>query len=149
MVGNHVTEKVIAEVLGKTKWDTSQAVDYWFENGYADKYMPKGGSIILNEKSIAELFNKYSSDGGKTMDSDAIMGFYNDLKVDLEDPVTLLISYKMGAEKQGEYTFQMFKKGCMEYGCDTFNKWYKIIPDLKKALNQDKELFKSVYDFTF
>ena len=75
------------------------------------------------------------------MDMDAIIAFFTDLKVDLEDPSTLLVSYKMGAEKQGEYTYQMFKKGCMEYGCDTINKWFKIIPDLKHSLSNEA-LFK-------
>ena len=82
------------------------------------------------------------------MDMDGITAFFADLKVDLEDPVTLLISYKMGADQQGKYTFDQFKKGCKEYGCDTMNKWYKVIPDCKKSLKDDK-VFKEVYDFTF
>jgi len=43
----------------------------------------------------------------------------------------------------------MFKTGCTSLGADTPDKWYKIIPDLKKELQRNKELFKKVYEFTF
>lgn len=93
VVGNHVQDKTLAEVLSKASWDVGQAVDVWFEKGYAEKYVPKASSC--SEKNIQELFNQYSSDKGKTMDMDSIISFFTELKVDLEDPVTLLISYKM------------------------------------------------------
>ena len=50
VVGDHVADRVLAEVLGKTKWDSSRAMDYWFEKGYADKNQPKGPAI--SEQSI-------------------------------------------------------------------------------------------------
>ena len=77
------------------------------------------------------------------------MQFFKDLKVDLEDPVTLLISYTMSAKQQGEYTYEMFKKGCVTNGVDSINKWYSIIPDLRKSLASNSDLFKKVYEFTF
>ena len=83
------------------------------------------------------------------MDSDGITSFFTDMKVDLEHPVTLLISYLMGAKQQGEYTFEMVKKGCMEVGADSIDGWYKVVPDLTKKLNQDQALFRKVYMFTF
>ena len=62
------------------------------------------------------------------------MAFFSDLKVDLEDPVTLLISFKMGATQQGEYSYDQFKKGCSELGVDSFEAWLKLLPDLNKQL---------------
>lgn len=84
------------------------------------------------------------------MDGDGIERFYTDLKVDMaNDPVTLVISYKMKAEAQGEYTYQQFKTGCVACGADSIQKWYKVIPDLRKELVSNDKLFLEVYNFTF
>lgn len=67
----------------------------------------------------------------------------------MEDPVTLLISYAMGAKNQGEYTYDMFKKGCNEVKADTLEKWYKAIPTIKADMKRNEKLFEKVYMFTF
>ena len=49
------------------------------------------------------------------MDTDGVIKFYQDIQIDIEDPLTLLISCKMNAKSSGEYTYDMFKQGCIEY----------------------------------
>ena len=39
--------------------------------------------------------------------------------VDLEDPVTLLLSFYMNARNQGTYTFAEFFNGCNRLGVDS------------------------------
>ena len=56
-------------------------------------------------KNIKAFFNQYSGDG-KKIEGDKIEKFFTDLKVDMEDSVTLLISYYMGATEQGMYTLE-------------------------------------------
>lgn len=45
----------------------------------------------------------------------------------MEDPVTVAVSKVMGA-KGGEWTYDMFKKGCGAVGADSIPKWVKAIP---------------------
>lgn len=47
------------------------------------------------------------------------MDFFDSIKVDIEDPVTVMICYKMGAKSQGKLTYEEFKKGCLDLGLDT------------------------------
>ena len=60
----------------------------------------------------------------------------------MEDPVTLLISFYMQAKAQGVYTLEEFSRGCNRASADSLDKWYKVIPDLKKSLKSDSDLFK-------
>jgi len=67
---------------------------------------------------VKALFAQYSDAAGK-MEGEGIETFYNDLAVDMEDPVTLLISHFMEAKAQGEYSYDEFKKGCAKAKADT------------------------------
>ena len=132
-MGEQVPEKVIVEILNASKWDVNMAGEVFFEKGYASKYHAQTPCIGVNEATIRQLFSCYSHDG-KRMNQEGIVKFFEDIKVDLEDPVTLLVSFRMNAQQQGEYTYEMFKTGCFACGADTINRWYKAIPDLKKQL---------------
>ena len=64
------------------------------------------------------------------MDGDGIILFFEEMKVEMEDPITLYISFKMDAYKDSEYTYENFKKGCVSFGVDSIQKWQQIVPDL-------------------
>ena len=91
---------------------------------------------------------EYGPDG-KKIEGDGVEKLFHDLQVDMEDPVTLLISFYMNAKEQGEYKLDEFKHGCNRMGVDSLAGMKKLVPDLKKALKSDAKLFKSVYSYTF
>lgn len=62
------------------------------------------------------------------MDGESIEKFFKDIHINIEDAVTLFISYAMGAQEQGVYTYDMFKKGCTEFKVDTVMKWTQLGP---------------------
>lgn len=79
-------------------WKTQNAVECFFDKGYAAKYPAPSTSSAAStsETEIKNLFRSYVPAGDK-MEGDAIEKFFTDLKINVEDPVTLLISYKMKA----------------------------------------------------
>ena len=77
-------------------------MDKYFSDGYDSKYPPvvsgPGGGGSGDSKQIEAFFNKYSSNGA-TIEGEEIEKLFKDLSVDMEDAVTLLISYYMGAKE--------------------------------------------------
>ena len=67
------------------------------------------------------------------MDGEGIMAFFESIKVDITDPIVLVIMYYMGASEQMNLKYEEFKKGCQSLNADTLEKWHRIIPDLKKS----------------
>ena len=64
-----------------------------------------GSSVKANPKQIESLFNKYKDPQTGNMEGDGIAEFYDNLGVDAaSDPVTLLISFYMGAKTMGFYS---------------------------------------------
>ena len=87
--------------MAQAKWDTNSAVETFFEKGYAEKYVASSSSAgAVSETNIKTLFKSYAGKGAN-IENEGIMKFYDDLKVDVEDPLTLLISMKMEATIQG------------------------------------------------
>jgi len=80
-----------------------------------------GGANAGNVKSF---FGKYSSDG-KKIEGEEIEALLKDLGVEMEDPVTLTLSYHMEAKAQGVYTFEEFSKGCTKLNVDSLEKMKK------------------------
>ena len=115
-------------------------MDRWYSKGYDSKYPVPKISSKINEKNIKAYFDKYCDSNGNIEEK---MGdFFQAIKVDLEDPITLMINYKMGAKTQGKLTYDEFKKGCTSLNLDTEQKWYKAIPDLQKTWKNDPKLFE-------
>ena len=67
----------------------------------------------------------------------------------MEDPVTLVIAYAMGVKESSRIEYSMFKKGCDTLNADTLDKWYKVVPDLKKDFAKNMKLHKEVYEFAY
>jgi DCN1-like protein 1/2 len=126
-----VPDKVILTIMAQVKWDTNAAVETFFEKGYAEKYVASSSSTsAVSESGIKTLFKSYAGKG-ENIENEGIMKFFEDLNVDVEDPLTLLISMRMEATIQGQYSFDQFKKGCMSCGADSIKSWQRVIPELR------------------
>ena len=70
------------------------------------------------------------------------------MDVDCEsDLVVLLISKNMGATAMGEYTEEMFKKGCNDLGCDSMDAWKKSVRNVLRPSLNDKAKFTELYNW--
>ena len=110
-------------------------------------YTASAGSSV-SETNMKTLFSKYSTSSG-IIDGEGVEKFFEDIKVDMMDPVTLVIMHSMGVQESGKIEQKMFKKGCEQFKADTPQKWASIVPDLKKDLAKNAKLNREVYDFAF
>lgn len=64
------------------------------------------------------------------------------------DPVTLVISYHMGAKNMGEYTETEFVNGFKALGCNSIRDLKNMLDMLRKQL-RDKSEFVNIYKYVF
>jgi len=146
-------QKLAITVLNDVKWSVEQAVEVYFTN-YADaayteekiEPAPKGKSSS-NDSVVEELFSKYSK-GEHEITEEGVQEFFNDLDVDQMDPVTLVISYYMGAKNMGEYSKSEFKQGFQALNWSSLAELKSKISTLKKQL-KSSEHFPNIYKFVF
>lgn len=93
------------------------------------------------------MFNEYSS-GEREITEEGVGRFFSDLGVDPMDPVTLVISYHMGAKNMGEYTETEFINGFKALGCNSIRDMKNILDTLRKQLH-DKTEFVNIYKYVF
>ena len=86
------------------------------------------------------------------MEGDGIANFYEHLGVDASsDPVTLVISYYMGAQTMGVYTQQEFVQGLTKLQCENLEALKKKLPSLTKEMKEPakfKDIYKFIFDFS-
>ena len=82
------------------------------------------------------------------IDPDGILKLCEDLEVRHDDPVTLVLAYKMDAKQMGFFTRKEWNKGLQDMQCDNISKLKSRIPDLRNHLN-DPNSFKNVYRYSF
>ena len=80
------------------------------------------------------------------MDTDDVISFFGQLGVDLEDPVTLVVSCYFKAKRMGEYAKSEFVQGMVALSCDSLDKLRDKVPELRKELRTN---LQEVYKFTF
>lgn len=92
-------------------------MESYFANGLDQKYggtpslyTAKAGSQV-SENNMKALFQRYASSNG-VIDGEGIEKFFEEIKVDMMDVVTLVIMNSMGVKEAGKLEYPMFKKGC-------------------------------------
>jgi hypothetical protein len=76
------------------------------------------------------------------------MQLCEDLGVEISDIVMVALSWKMGAEAQGNFLEKEWITGCQKLEADTIEKLKDAIPALRAAL-ADKAEFRLIYKFAF
>lgn len=74
--------------------------------------------------------------------------FCHHINVHIEDPVMLVIAWKMNCNQMGVFTLAEWLKGFSELQCDSLNKIKAKIDHLRQML-LDQQSFKSIYRFSF
>ena len=83
------------------------------------------------------------------MDQDGLTGFFEAIKVEMEDPVTLVIAHAMGVKESSRIEYSMFQKGCKALNADSVEKWQRLIPALRNDFASNSKLHKEVYEFAY
>jgi len=118
----------------------------FFSNFYRRK---DSDASNFSQKKCISLFNEYASKEDKSIiDPNGIQQFCNDINVHIEDPVMLVLSYKMDCKQMGFFTLKEWLTGLSELQCDSLNKIKSKIEFLRQLLN-DPATFKSIYRYSF
>lgn len=140
-------EVISLQALRDASWDIESAFELYF---YSLRSRSSNKSST-NEAGINALFDAYKvrdDESDERLEAEGIIRLCEDLGVDPFDPVTLVLSLKMGAESMGRYTKQEFTRGMTALGCDSIAKLKSKIGSLRKEL-ENPVSFKNVYEFTF
>ncbi|KAL4435659.1 hypothetical protein ABPG74_018210 [Tetrahymena malaccensis] len=140
------SEQQAIELLNKTNYDVNSAVNKFYELGYTGTGQKQGTGAF--DKKLETLFVQYATKDTQKIEIDGIVKFFEDLGVDIMDPVTLVISYHLNAKKSGEYAKEEFCGGLQRLNATSIADLKKKIPQLKAELSTD-EGFKNVYKFAF
>jgi len=117
----------------------------------ADRWRRRGRKARNGSKEDKE--NK--DDDKKSEEKDAIHGqglieFQKDLGVtDEEDPVILILAWKLRAETVWEFSKDEFMNGFWLLGCNSIDKIKSFVKEWKKDLKSKDNYFKSFYNFVF
>ena len=140
------------EILKDCNWNVDQAVEVFYSN-YAgmepvEEAPPKASKSKGGDfTAIDSVFNKYAK-GEREITEEGINEFFQDLGIDAMDPVTLVISFNMGASVMGEYSKTEFRNGFQAMDCTSVSDLKRKIPTLRKSLKNEKD-FGDVYKFVF
>uniref|UniRef100_A0A0G4IEG5 Defective in cullin neddylation protein n=1 Tax=Chromera velia CCMP2878 TaxID=1169474 RepID=A0A0G4IEG5_9ALVE len=135
------TQKIAADFLKRFNWDLEMAVNQFFQEG--NSYASKS-----DDAKVLALYNKYKDPTEDHIGIEGIHQFCQDLGVDVEDPVTLVLSFHFKANKMGVFTREEFVGGMVQLGCDSIEALKKEMPKMREHLRMRDKL-KEVYLYTF
>jgi DCN1-like protein 4/5 len=82
------------------------------------------------------------------IDPEGIESLCSDLQVDHTDVRILMLAWKMGAEKQGYFTLDEWRRCLKTLRADTIMKLKKALPELEKEARRDSN-FVDFYSYSF
>ncbi|KAH9389282.1 DCN1-like protein 4 [Tyrophagus putrescentiae] len=106
-------------------------------------------ALIFSKKRARQFFNAYSSSSeAELIDPDGIEKLCADLQLKTDDPLVLVLSWKLKAKVMGMYTYAEWLEGMAELKCDTLAKLRNKLGYLQSCLN-DPAQFKIIYRYSF
>ncbi|XP_042509427.1 DCN1-like protein 4 isoform X2 [Macadamia integrifolia] len=105
-------------------------------------------AIIKELERIEQLFSSYMNKSSGMIDPEGIEALCSDLEVDHTDVRTLMLAWKMRAEKQGYFTLDEWRRGLKALRADTINKLKKALPELEKEVRRSPN-FVDFYSYAF
>jgi len=113
------------------------------DNSYGDS------SSSFSSKRCNAFFNEYAStDDPDIINPYGIEKLCTDLSVNPEDPVTLVLAWKMGAEQMGYFSRKEWMKGLQDLQCDSLVKLRSKLDYLRNLL-YETHTFKDIYRYAF
>lgn len=100
-----------------------------------------------SSKRCSDWFERQSN-YKDTMEPEDVLQLCADLKVEPENVVMLVLSWKLAAEKCGFFTKDQWMKGMKSIECDCIEKLRKVLPSLDRYLT-NYTTFKQIYRYAF
>ncbi|KAF4514220.1 UNVERIFIED_CONTAM: hypothetical protein B566_EDAN019474 [Ephemera danica] len=106
-------------------------------------------STTVSETKIVALFEQYKDSCEDSILSDGIENFCADLVVRPDEFCVLVLAWRFDASQMCRFTRQEFVSGCKALRADSIRSIQIRLPDLCCEVQQEPELFKELYRFTF
>jgi DCN1-like protein 3 len=103
----------------------------------------------VSDSKINALFDQYKDSVVDSILADGIVRFCNDLSVRPDEFSVLVLAWRFEAEQMCCFTRQEFITGCKTIKVESISGIQGKLPDLCREVQQDPELFKKLYRFTF
>jgi DCN1-like protein 1/2 len=144
-----------AALLAQLGWDVQRAADAYFSGSAVMAAAPGTAAAAATNRAtvdtgkLARWFATYCEpDAPDEMGPDGIQKLCDELGVAPEDPVLLVISKHMGAERMLVYTKEEFIRGMTDIRVDSVASLKARIGNLRNELASSASL-RDVYAFTF
>ncbi|KAJ5295697.1 hypothetical protein PENANT_c001G02100 [Penicillium antarcticum] len=138
-------DSVAAKFLKASGWNLPSALDSYFSTGSV-------ASSLGNNNSLNKIFDSYRDDPSESPDTIGIeraIEYLGALNVQLDEVNCLAIAELLQCPSMGEITRQGFTEGWCKAFCDTLPKMTAHANTLRTKIQQDPELFRRVYRYTF
>jgi len=136
------SEQRALEYLKRFNWDIAQATDDYFTN------LPQKEVKRIDESILEKVFEKYADTTKSVIGGDGFGRFYQDIKIDLADMISLAIPWQLRAKTIGMFTKEEFIDGWKRLGCSNISEMKAHITMIRTELNDDR-VFKEFYFFVF
>ncbi|XP_018566355.1 DCN1-like protein 3 [Anoplophora glabripennis] len=102
-----------------------------------------------SEAKLTALFEMYKDESEDSMLAEGIEKFCQDLQVSPDDFKILVLAWKLNAEQMCRFTRPEFLNGLKGMRADSIKSIQSRLPELVCEVEQNDELFKDLYRFTF
>jgi len=119
------------------------------KNSRTNDYNQGQESAAFSSRKAASFFNEYASpEDTDVIGPDGILKLCKDLDIRHDDPVTLVLAYKMDAKLMGYFTRKEWNKGMQDMQVDSLSRLKAKMSELRFMLNES-HAFKNVYRYAF
>jgi len=137
-------DKQAVELLQKSSWDVTRAVNLYFAEG------PRSKQTALSNKNVKleSFFSSYKATAKNIIDQDGIASLFHDIGLDPTDPVALVIAFHCDAKEMGVFTKEEFFRGMESIGVDSVQSLGDSVAKLRAQLSE-RDSIKDIYSYTF
>eukprot|EP00514_Thraustochytrium_sp_LLF1b_P003303 CAMPEP_0184516124 /NCGR_PEP_ID=MMETSP0198_2-20121128/4861_1 /TAXON_ID=1112570 /ORGANISM="Thraustochytrium sp., Strain LLF1b" /LENGTH=286 /DNA_ID=CAMNT_0026906423 /DNA_START=124 /DNA_END=984 /DNA_ORIENTATION=- len=119
------------------------------DGGVKQQPKKKGKLDRVNEELLESTFNRFQDPNHSYLGPDGVTRLCEELGVDAEDPVTIVLSYRMQAKELGIFTKEEFFRGMKDLNCNTVQDLTQKLPLMREQLNPRHPTFLDIYTFAY
>ncbi|KAK9481029.1 Cullin binding-domain-containing protein [Lipomyces japonicus] len=141
--------RVAGIYLRSHSWRVDAALNDYHDN--ASSYgTQKSKKSQQESKALQVIFDKFRDpEEPLVIGIDGTISLFQELGVDLEDPVALAIAYKLEAPSVARFERDGFVNGWVSLGADSISSMKSAVDKIRTDFENDQTFFKQVYLFTF
>ncbi|KAL3091205.1 hypothetical protein niasHS_004139 [Heterodera schachtii] len=153
-------EQTAITCLTASNWNLEMACDMFYQNPSYTNQQVGGGTGGADSRKIDHLFNKYATDpkdkaqkiGSDRIGPNGMVRFLRDLNIDPTSRAVMVLAWKLGAQKQCEFTLQEFRDGMaalIPTGTVDINRLRTALLKAEQDTVAERTKFRDLYQFIF